>query len=209
MITLPFTPAQFFERFAAYHAAVGPLPLLLTALGAGVLWLVLRAPARAGRPAALFLALLWGWAGLVYHLGFFWRINPAAPLFAALCVGAALLFLRLGVRQGALHFAEAGAVSRGAGAALAVFALVLYPALGPVFGHAFPAAPSFGLPCPATLYTFGLLLMAARPVPRALLVLPTLWAGIGGSAAFLLGVTQDYALLAMPVVAAWLLLRRH
>jgi hypothetical protein len=56
--------------------------------------------------------------------------------------------------------------------------------------------PMFGItPCPVTIFTFGLFLLAA-PVSRWLLVVPVLWALIGGSAAFVLHVPQDWMLLA-------------
>jgi hypothetical protein len=64
----------------------------------------------------------------------------------------------------------------------------------------------FGVtPCPITLFTFGVLLLAQSPLPRRLLVIPLLWALIGGSAAWLLGVAQDWPLLISGVlVAPWL-----
>ena len=50
-------------------------------------------------------------------------------------------------------------------------------------------------PCPVTLFTFGLFLLATAPIPRGLLAIPLIWSLIGGSAAFLLGVPQDWQLL--------------
>jgi hypothetical protein len=41
----------------------------------------------------------------------------------------------------------------------------------------------------------GLLLLTTAPVPRALLAIPLAWSLLGGSAAFLLGVAQDWPLL--------------
>jgi hypothetical protein len=45
-----------------------------------------------------------------------------------------------------------------------------------------------------TIFTFGLLLIARRP-PWPLLIVPVLWSLVGGSAAFLLRVPQDWLLL--------------
>jgi hypothetical protein len=54
----------------------------------------------------------------------------------------------------------------------------------------------FGIaPCPVTLFTFGLLLLARGPVAWWLLVIPVAWSLVGGSAAFLLHVPQDWVLL--------------
>jgi hypothetical protein len=56
--------------------------------------------------------------------------------------------------------------------------------------------PMFGItPCPVTIFTFGVFLLAAAPVSRRLFVIPVIWSLIGGSAAFLLQVPQDWLLL--------------
>jgi hypothetical protein len=66
--------------------------------------------------------------------------------------------------------------------------------------------PMFGItPCPVTLFSFGVLLLAQGPVPRRLLVIPFVWALVGGSAAFLLAVPQDWPLFASGLlVVPWL-----
>jgi hypothetical protein len=84
--------------------------------------------------------------------------------------------------------------------ALIVYALAVYPALGEAFGAGYPAAPTFGLPCPTTIFTIGVLLLAKTDV-RAILVVPILWAAVGSVAAFTLGVYQDLGLLVAGVVA--------
>jgi len=62
----------------------------------------------------------------------------------------------------------------------------------------YPRIPTFGVPCPTTLLTIGLLLMAIR-IRLSLLIIPWLWAVIGGAAA-LLRVIPDFALIAAAVL---------
>jgi hypothetical protein len=62
-----------------------------------------------------------------------------------------------------------------------------------------------GVPCATTIFTLGLLAWAQPGRSRYLLVLPILWAAIGGTAAFTLGVTQDLGLLAAGLLALLLL----
>lgn len=82
-----------------------------------------------------------------------------------------------------------------AGVALVVFALVVYPIWSWYAGHSYPYTPTFGLPCPTTLFTVGMLAFVVPSYPRSPLVVPVLWCFVGAQAAFLLGVSQDFALL--------------
>lgn len=84
---------------------------------------------------------------------------------------------------------------------LLVYALVLYPLVGRVLGHTYPETPTFGLPCPLTIFTFGMLLLTDRRVPRWVLAIPTAWALIGSTAVFAFGIYQDLGLLASAVIA--------
>ena len=202
-MSLPFTTDAFFEVFAGYNRAAWPVVVALWVAAAGALVAVVRAPGEtSSRFASAVLAGLWLWGGLVYHAAYFTRINPAAWGFAALFVGQAGLLGWLGLVGRDLAFGTAAGRSSWIGMGLAAYALA-YPALNVVAGHTYPASPTFGVPCPTGIFTTGLLLTAAKPLPIAVLVVPVLWAIIGGSAALLLGVTTDYVLLACAPLLVW------
>jgi hypothetical protein len=195
-MSLPFTAVAFFEVFARYNLATWPLVVALWVAAAGALVAVARAPGEgAGRLASAVLAVLWLWGGLVYHATYFTSINPAAWGFAALFVAEAGLLGWYGVVQRRLTLGTAAGLSWWLGAGLGTYALA-YPALNLVAGHTYPALPSFGVPCPTGIFTVGLLLTTANRPPVAVIVVPALWALIGGSAALVLGVATDYVLLA-------------
>jgi hypothetical protein len=203
---LPFTQDQFLEVFTAYNRAVWPAQIVAYLLGLAMV-LVLRQPSR--RPDGVVgvgLAVMWLWTGVAYHATFFARINPAAVAFAALFVVQGLLFAHAALLRSDLRF---GAAARGpcaaVGWALIVYSALVYPLIG-IASHGYPAMPMFGItPCPVTLFSLGLLPLAQGPVPRRLLVIPLLWALIGGSAAVLLAVPQDWPLLLGGVlVVPWL-----
>jgi hypothetical protein len=60
--------------------------------------------------------------------------------------------------------------------------------------------PTFGLPCPTTIFTLGVLAFLATPYPRSPFVVPILWCAVGAQAAILLGVPQDFALVVAGIV---------
>ena len=87
-----------------------------------------------------------------------------------------------------------------------IYSGIVYPVLGMALGHGWPRAPMFGVaPCPTAIFTFGLLMLSARPLPIWLLCIPLAWAGIGSTAAVLLGVREDLGLLVSGLLAASLL----
>ena len=98
-----------------------------------------------------------------------------------------------GIVRDQLQFSPTGSPRHAVAWTLIVYAL-LYPLVVQVEGHAFPHGPTFGVPCPTTLQTVGLLFAADPPWPRTIAVIPIVWAFIGGSAAALLGVRADLML---------------
>jgi hypothetical protein len=203
---MPFDTPEFLDVFRRYHGALPTAPWLLAVLGVALVACAMMSVRRSSRWILLGLGGLWLWMGVVYHLAFFRRINPAAWLFgvAFLVQGAAFL------RTAATHSftTRPQADRRGImGAVLIVYALLVYPLLSLAFGHRYPAMPTFGLPCPTTIFTFGLLLWLRPPVPRSLLVIPAAWSLIGTIAATRLGMREDFGLLGAALIAVPLLLR--
>ena len=193
-MSLPFTHDQFLDDFAAYNSALWPSVVILWLLtAAAVGWM---ASGRVGgRWIAWLLALHWLWAGAVYHLGYFAEINPAARMFGIAFIFQAVLFVWFGLTRSRLEFRWGS--GRGLRSGLAVFFSVYalaYPILIVATGLDWPRMPAFGVPCPTTLLTVGLLL-SVQSVPRIVGVIPLAWCVIGGSAALLLGVIPDFALL--------------
>ncbi|MBI4501217.1 MAG: hypothetical protein HY700_08655 [Gemmatimonadetes bacterium] len=203
-MSLPFTVDQFLGVFASYNRAVWPAQVLLYGIGWLLAIVAYRGRAGAPRWIAFGLALLWAWMGAVYHLWFFRPVNPAAVAFGGAFLLQALLF----VLWGTTHRRETAGRVRGArawvGGALLGYALVAYPLLGWSLGHHYPSSPTFGVPCPTTIATLGLLVWVSPPPPWWLLVVPLLWVLVGSSAAFALGIREDLGLLAAGVIAsAW------
>jgi hypothetical protein len=199
-MNMPFTREEFFALFERYNVDVWPAQIVLNLLALCVLVLIHRGRPAGGRWIAGALALLWAWMAVAYHFAHFSAINPAAWAFGAVSLLGALSLAWVGVVQGRLVFARRGGIREALGGALVVFALLAYPSLGWLMGHRYPAVPTFGLPCPTTIFTIGVLLFATGPVPRSVLVVPVAWAAVGSTAAFALGVYQDLGLLVAGVV---------
>ena len=209
MGSVPFSAEQFFGVFAAYNLAVWPAPLILSALAVVAILLAVLGGARRGRWVAGFLAALWAWTGIAYHLIHFRSINPGATLFGALFLVEAALFVWAGVVRGRLEFGLRRDPYGAAAIVVLLYALVVYPLLGRLTGHVYPATPTFGAPCPAVIFTFGILLLARSRVPGWLLMIPAAWGLLGTSAVFAFGVLQDAGLVVAALVGSAMILRRN
>ena len=202
----PFSAEQFFDVFRHYNVSVWPMQSILLAVAVVLVALALVSP-RSSRVVVAGLAALWVWMAVAYHLAYFANLTPAAYLFAAAFLLEAGLLAWHGLRTRRLHIAVPKEPSvTTVGAVLIAFALVGYPALAYALGQRYPAVPTFGLPCPTVIFTFGLLTWCVRPVPRSVLWIPAAWALIGTTAAVSFGARQDFALLPAALIALGVLL---
>jgi len=207
---LPFTVSQFVSVFARYNAAIGPLPLVAYSAAVASVYFAARPRAGSSRFVGLSLAGLWAFTGIGYHLMSFSAINPAARLFGIAFVVQALFFAIEALR-GRLQFRiDLRDFRSRMGLVMVAFSAVVYPVLGATFGHGYPNGPVFGLtPCPLVIFTFGMLLLTERSLPKYLVLVPLAWALIGSTAAFALGIREDTGLLVTGILATSVLLTRR
>ena len=207
-MNLPFTAEQFLSVFERYNQSVWPFQIVLNLLALGPLYLAIKPIRASNRIIGGVLAILWVWIGVAYHLAFFASINPGAKIFEAACIIQGMLFGFYGVFRPQLAFAYRTNAYTLTGLLFILFGLILYPLLGFLPGHVYPKAPTFGLPCPTTIFTFGLLLWTSARVPRMVLVIPLLWSLVGFTAALSLGIREDTGLLVAGVVGSALVIYR-
>ena len=194
---LPFTKEQFLDLFEAYNEALWPAVVLLWVASTIVIVMLLWSRRPLGRLICALLAIHWLWSAAAYHIAFFTRINPAAWIFAGIFFAQGALFLFAGVVQERMSFARWRNGWSFVAWGLISYSLI-YPAINAVDHQSAWRIPTFGVPCPTTIFTAGVLMLG---VPRSwrLSVIPMTWSVIGGSAAFLLDVPADYVL---PVAGA-------
>ncbi|HSC62522.1 MAG TPA: DUF6064 family protein [Caldimonas sp.] len=206
---LPFTHQQFMLVFSVYNGAIWPLQPIVLAAGLVMLAFLAWPTPRRDKAGVVLLAALWIWTGLVYQIGFFSHINPIATAFGAAFVVQGALLLEAALR-GRLRFATSSRLRLVTGWALFLYSLFVYPLIGIASDTSYIDLPAFGLaPCPVTLTTLGMLLLARSPVPGRLFVIPIAWALVGGSAAALLRMPQDWPLLLAPILLAIVLAHDH
>lgn len=204
---LPFDREQFLGVFAAYNASLWPAVVVAYLLAGAALLALLSGHRHAHRIVLGALAVMWTWTGTAYHLAHFSAINPAARAFGIAFLIQAGLFVVRAVSAPVDVSRRPDFLRAGVGVFMVVYATIVYPLIGIALGHAPAEVPMFGVtPCPLTIFTFGVLLLVTALPPLWLLAIPLLWALVGGSAAVLLGIPQDW-MLPLSAVAALVLVR--
>ncbi|MGE5449241.1 MAG: DUF6064 family protein [Bacteroidales bacterium] len=197
---MPFSTEQFFSVFEQYNHAIFPGQMIILLFGLLSIVLIHTQRSSKDKLIGLILGLLWLWVGVVYHLGFFARINPVARVFGFVFILQGLLIVYTAI-QNRLRFTFKNQANEYVGYFFILFGLIIYPLIG-FFIHYEPSGIiSLGLPCPTTIFTFGLFIMARNHFPKYLLIIPSLWAVAGISAAVNFGVKQDFMLILSAVVA--------
>lgn len=201
---LPFTAQQFFDVFRRYNETVWPAQIGLIAIGFFAAFATYRANAqrswRWAQSAIVLLAALWLWTGIVYFTMFFAAITPAGKVFGSLFIVQAGLLLISTFAQRAT-FEPESRTNEIAALAVIAYALLLYPMLGLALGQRYPAIPTFGAPCPLTIFTFGVFCLFPAFIPRYVMAVPLVWTVISSYAAFGFGVYEDLGLIVAAVTA--------
>jgi len=205
-MNLPFSLTDFLNVFKDYNQSVFPLQIVFYLAAFLCVYLLFTGNQNTTRIISITLAFLWLWMGVVYHIIFFSEINKAAYIFGGLFILQGIMFAGCGLIRKKLSFEYTKSAANITGIILIAYALIIYPVLGHNLGHAYPYSPTFGLPCPTTIFTLGILLFANKKMPMHLLIIPLLWSVIGFAAAFTLTIYEDTGLLVAGVTALVLLI---
>ena len=204
---MPFTVEEFLKIFRDYNTAVYPFQFILFLSATYAIYLVFSKKSYSSKAVTWVLVFYWVWIGVVYHIIFFSSINPAAYVFGIIFILQALLFIKAGIIDNKLEFRFEKGLNQYIGGLIIFYALLIYPLLGIYFGHIYPENPTFGLPCPTTIFTFGILLMTTKKIPAYIIGIPLVWAIIGFFAAINLGIKEDTGLLIAGVLAVVLIIK--
>jgi hypothetical protein len=208
---LMFSPRTYYRLTELYNTDIWPAQPVTMALGVAVVIRRLRDGVVAGGAIAVVLAALWLWVGWAYFHVRYDVINWTGSYIATGFAIEAALILWSGLVRRLAPAGHPSAAGR-AGAAMALAAIVLYPAMAPLFGRPWAQAEVFGvMPDPTVVATLGLLAAARRP-PWILFVIPLAWCAYGGATLWTMGspealVTPMAAVVAL-ALAAWNTRRR-
>ena len=189
------TGDQLLDVFATYNSQIWPMQIVAYAFGIACLVLVFRKTGYSNQVISAFLAFFWLWVTFVFWLPSLLQGFTPALLLSALFLIQGMLFL-LDLFKRKLIYGVKKDIYTLAGLFFVAYALLGYPLFGVLLGHTYPHMPPFGLsPCPLVTFTFGLMLLTEGKVPKALLVIPFIYA-LTGFLWVSIGIIEDTGMIA-------------
>jgi hypothetical protein len=204
---------EFLALLQNYNLAIWPLQVAAYALGIAALLLAALKTKYSGRIISGILAFFWLWTGGVFNLVYFRPFYPLAIVFVFLFIAQGIIFAIAaagpkGPCKGAkphLSFGFQHNARTLTAKLLALYALVGYPLLEIAWGRGFPRTLPFGLvPCPTTLFTLAILLLADRKLPWPVFAIPLCYS-FAGIVPLANGIHEDIGLVAGGVLALYFL----
>jgi hypothetical protein len=191
----PFSNEQFLAVFEQYNVSVFPAQIIILLLGFLALILVFRSGVRKSIYVSSFLAILWLWSGIVYHIGFFSDLNKPAIVFGLLFIIQGVLIIYEGWFKKALAFSFPQNISNDFGLFFVLFGLTIYPFISWLIEKSLVHIISAGLPCPSVIITLGFFMLNSTRIKWYLFIIPVLWSIIGISAVLNFGIYQDFMMI--------------
>lgn len=202
-----FTIEEFLTVLERYNLSIWPIQIVAYTVGVVALFFTIKSTKYSDRIILSILSFYWLWNGIVFCPIYWGPTYKYAYGFGILCVVQGLLFLR-GVIKSDLSIRLRPNLHSLIGLLFVIYAMAGYQVFGYFLGHVYPKFFPFGLvPCPTTIFTFGLFLMTKERFGKYLLIIPLIVTVVGFLAVYK-GVLEDIGLITAGFLSTVLLLRR-
>jgi hypothetical protein len=198
---------EFLIVLERYNSAIWPLQIFTFLLGILILFFSLKRKKYSNQIILAILSFFWFWNGIVF-CPFYWApIYKYAYLFGSFCFIQGFLFL-IGIYKSNISIEFRSNLYSIIGIIFIIYAMVGYQLLGYFLGHVYPKFFSFGLvPCPTTIFTFGIFLMTDKKFPKYYLIVPLIVTLVGFLAVYK-GIFEDIGLIIAGILGTILIIRR-
>ncbi|GIK51747.1 MAG: hypothetical protein HUU03_09765 [Planctomycetaceae bacterium] len=192
----PLTLEQVLRVAAEYNRQISPLQVLIYVPTLLVFVLLIRGTRQdTSRGVLLLLASQWGIVGVLFFLLHLAKVHILGYAGAAFFVASAVYYAALASRPFPPQFHWKPDAQSWLSVMALAFGIFGYPALSFALGRGYPATLTYGLmPGSVAVLSLGVLL-AARPAPRLLLLVPPLlWIMTAPFSIWRWGLWEDAAL---------------
>ena len=203
-----FTLEDFFAVLKHYNLSIWPIQIFAYILGIVALFFYIKKTKYSEKIIMGILSFFWFWNGIIFCPIYWGPSYEYAYAFGALCIIQGLLFMWLSVKSD-LDAGVRTNLQFVTGVFFIIYALAGYNILGLILNRVYPVFFPFGLiPCPTTIFTFGMFLVMKKKFPNYILIIPSIVAVVGILAVYK-GIFEDIVLILSGITGTILLLQRQ
>jgi hypothetical protein len=206
-MNISITLEQLLDTFEKFNLDIWPMQIIAYVLGIIAIFFIIWKTKYSYRILLGVITFMWLWAGIGFLLFYSGPTYKPAYILGALTVIQAVLFL-IAVFKPLISFGFKLNIFSVTGLLFVAYAMIGYPVIGYLLGHGYPQWLPFGLvPCPVTVFTFGLLLMTDKKVPVLFLIIPLLLA-LSGAMPVSIGIFEDIGLIIAGIMGTVMIIYR-
>lgn len=199
---IPYSLQVFITLLSEHVAAVWPWPAISLLVAFILMLFISLGFAFVSSFVSIYLAFIWAWVGIVYHIRFYASLNWAGTLFGVMFLAQAILIIWFTFVRSPPAFQLVQTKTRILAIPVLIYLLVMHPFLGKnafnlvALGDldsigSFDFSGSYQLvgvtPDATNLFTLAVFSLSVSGVSRLVLVIPLLWCLFSVYWAWLLG----------------------
>ena len=204
---LSFSIEEFLLVLESYNLAIWPFQGFAYILVIMALIFALKPTNYSLRILLAILSFFWLFTGILFCFSYWAPYHIFGYIFGICCVLQGLMFLYSIIRSDiTIGFPDTDYTL--IGILFVLYAIIGYQIFSYYLGHIYPKYFSVGLvPCPTTIFTFGILLMINKKIPIKYFIIP-LMVSLGGFLAALKGIYEDVGLVIVGILGTILMILR-
>jgi len=205
---LSFSVEDFMSVLEQFNTTIWPMQIVAYLLVISALFFSLKSYKYSQKIALVILSFLWLFNGIVFSLIFWAPSHFFGYVFGISCIVQGLIFL-FGLKRSDLSTNSASSIYSIIGIIFVLYAAIGYQVFGYYLEHIYPKFFPVGLvPCPTTIFTFGIFLIISEKIPVRYYIIPLIIA-LGGFLAAYNGIFEDIGLIILGLLGTYLIIRRN
>jgi len=196
---LSFSINEFLLVLENYNLAIWPLQVFAYILVISVLLFSFKSTRYSLKIVLAILSFFWLFTGIVFCFLYWAPSHIFGYIFGICCVLQGLMFL-YSISKSDITMGSRDITHTLIGILFVFYAIIGYQIFGYYLGHIYPKFFAVGLvPCPTTIFTFGIFLIINGKIPIKYLVIPFVISS-GGILAAYNGIYEDVGLVIVGIL---------
>jgi len=205
---LSFSTEDFLVALETYNLAIWPIQVFTYFLIALALFVLFKPSNYSVKIVLAVLSMFWLFNGIVFCFIFWSPSHLFGYIFGILCVIQGFLFL-YSIKVSDMTIGSPDKTYTLIGLLFVFYAIIGYQIIGYFLGHIYPKFFPAGLvPCPTTIFTFGIFLIIHNKTPLQYYIIPLI-ISLGGFLAAYNGIYEDIGLIIAGVLGTILIIGRN